>query len=76
MQKVFPRNQYAKISQYFPVNDKKKLPCGHVNHDKLFQFRPLLDSVVDAIKIEYRPAQNVAINEAMIPFKRRLSLKQ
>ena len=77
VQKIFPRNRYAKISQYLHVNDKRKeLPRGHANHDKLFKVGPLLDSVVDAIKSEYRPTKNVAVDEAMIPFKGRLSLKQ
>ena len=77
VQKIFPRNRYAKISRYLHVNDKRKeLPRGHANHDKLFKVRPLLDSVVDAIKSEYRPTKNVAVDEAMIPFKGRLSLKQ
>ena len=47
-----------------------------MNYDKLFKVRPRLDSVVDVIKSKYRPTQNVAIDEAMIPFKGRLSLKQ
>ena len=38
--------------------------------------QPLLDSVVESIKSEYRPSKNVSIDEAMIPFKGRLSLKQ
>ena len=77
MQKIFPRNRFAKISQYLHLNDKRReLPRGHANHDKLFKVRPLLDSVVEAIKSEYRPSKNVSIDEAMIPFKGRLSLKQ
>ena len=77
VQKIFPRNRFAKISQYLHLNDKRReLPRGHANHDKLFKVRPLLDSVVEAIKSEYRPSKNVSIDEAMIPFKGRLSLKQ
>ena len=74
---IFPRNRFAKISQYLHLNDKRReLPRGHANHNKLFKVRPLLDSVVEAIKSEYRPSKNVSIDEAMIPFKGRLSLKQ
>ena len=77
VQKIFPRNRFAKISQYLHLNDKRReLPHGHTNHDKLFKVRPLLDSVVEAIKSEYRPSKNVSIDEAMIPFKGRLALKQ
>ena len=77
VQKIFPRNRFAKISQYLHLNDKRReLPCGHANHDKLFKVRPFLDSIVEAVKSEYRPSKNVLIDEAMIPFKGRLSLKQ
>ena len=77
VQKIFPRNRFAKISQYLHLNDKRReLPHGHANHDKLFKVRPLLDSVVEAIKSEYRPSKNVSIDEAMIPFKGRLAFKQ
>ena len=77
VQKIFPRNRFAKISQYLHPNDKRReLPRGHANHDKLFKARPILDSIVEAVKSEYRLSKNVSIDEAMIPFKGRLSLKQ
>ena len=64
VQKIFPRNHFAKISQYLHLNDKRReLPREHANHDKLFKVRPLLDSVVEAIKSEYRPSKNVSIDE-------------
>ena len=77
VQKIFPRNRFAKISQYLHLNNKRReLPRGHANHDKLFKVQPILDSIVEAVKSEYRPSKNVSIDEAMIPFKGRLSLKQ
>ena len=77
IQKIFPRNRFAKISQYLHLNDKsRELPRGDANHDKLFKVRPVLDSVVSLIRSEYRPQKNLAIDEAMIPFKGRLGMKQ
>lgn len=77
IQKVFSRNRFKKISQYLHLNDKNRdLPRGNANHDKLFKVRPLLDSVVSSIRSEYRPKKNVSIDEAMIPFKGRLGMKQ
>ena len=77
IQKVFSRNRFKKVSQYLHVNDKnRELPRGDANHDKLYKVRPLLDSVVSSIRSEYRPTKNVSINEAMIPFKGRLGIKQ
>ena len=64
-------------TQYLHLNDKsKELPRGDANHDKLFKVRPLLDAVVVVIKSEYLPSKSVSINEAMIPFKGRLGMKQ
>ena len=77
IQKIFPRNRFAKISQYLHLNDKsRELPRGDANHDKLFKVRLILDSVVSSIRSEYRPQKNLAIDEAMIPFKGRLGMKQ
>ena len=77
VQKILPRNRFAKISLYLHLNDKRReLPRGHANREKLFKVRPILDSIVEAMKSEYRPSKNVSIDEAMIPFKGRLSLKQ
>ena len=77
VQKVFSRNRFMKISQYLHLNDKsKELPRGDANHDKLFKVRPLLDAVVVSIKSEYLPSKCVSIDEAMIPFKGRLGMKQ
>lgn len=73
----FGIKQLPDIYSYLHLNDKrKKLPRGHADHDKLFKVRPLLDSVVNAIKSEYAPTKNAAIDEPMIPFKGRLSVKQ
>lgn len=77
VQKIFSRNRFMKISQYLHLNDKsRELPRGDANHDKLFKVRPLLDSVVFSIKSEYWPTKCVSIDEAMIPFKGRLGMKQ
>ena len=77
IQKVFSRNRFKKVSQYLHVNDKnRELPRGDANHDKLYKVRPLLDSVVSSIRSEYRPTKNLSIDEAMIPFKGRLRIKQ
>ena len=54
MPKIFPMSQYAKISQYLHLNDKRKeLPRGHADHNKLFSVRPLLDLVVGTLEIDW-----------------------
>ena len=77
IQKVFSRNRFKKVSQYLHVNDKnRELPRDDANHDKLYKVRPLLDFVVSSIRSECIPTKNLSIDEAMIPFKGRLGIKQ
>ena len=77
VQKVLSRNRFMKISQYLHLNDKsKELPHGDTNHDKLVKVRPLLDAVVVSIKSEYFLSKCISIDEAIVPFKGRLGMKQ
>ena len=77
VQKVLSRNRFMKFSQYLHLNDKsKELPHGDTNHDKLVKVRPLLDAVVVSIKSEYLLSKCISIDEAIVPFKGRLGMKQ
>jgi len=77
VQKVMPRNRFDKLLQYLHVNDSTKaLPREHLQHDKLFKIRPILDRVLEACQSEYRPTKNVSVDEAMVKFKGRLGMKQ
>ena len=77
VQKIFSRNMFVQISQHFNLNDtSKEFPDGDANHAKLFKVHPLLDSVVALIKSKYCRTKCISIDEAMIPFKGRLGMKQ
>ena len=52
------------------------MPREDANYDKLFKVRPLLDAITKQFCEVYNPAQNLSIDEAMIAFKGRLSIKQ
>ena len=58
------------------ANSNSQVPPGEPGHDKLFKVRPFLDLILPTFVSEYIPYQAVTIDEAMIPFKRRLALKQ
>lgn len=49
---------------------------GQENYDKLYKVRPLLDSLSETYKKHYLPGQFQAIDESMIKFKGRSSMKQ
>ena len=77
VKRVKARNRFDKLNQYLHLNNKEKfVPRGQPNHDKLFKVRPFLDAVVKNIHEEYRPKQNLFVDEAMAGFKGQLSMKQ
>lgn len=52
------------------------LPKSHPNHDKLHKVRPLVEKLNQIIKTAYRYSNITSIDESMIKFKGRSSLKQ
>ena len=58
------------------ANSDDQVPAGSPGHDKLFKVRRLLDLVLPKFQSEYTLHAPVTIDEAMIPFKGRLSFKQ
>ena len=52
------------------------IPCGNPGYDKLYKIRPLLDIVESNSQAAYSPHQQIAIDEAMVLFKGRSSMKQ
>jgi len=72
-----PRNRFNKLQQYLHLNNNENaIPRGQPNHNKLFKVRPFLEAVLKACCEEYRPRQNLAVDEAMVAFKGQLSMKQ
>ena len=69
--------RFETITQYLHVNDNSKMPArGIPGFDKLFKVRPFLESIRANFLFQYVPHKEVAIDEAMIKFKGRSSLKQ
>ncbi|XP_032371499.1 piggyBac transposable element-derived protein 4 [Etheostoma spectabile] len=71
---VMSRDRYRAISWNIHMsdpekdgeNDRKK---GTPDHDRLFQLKPLLDTIKNACLSFYHPRQNLAINERMVAAK-------
>ena len=53
-----------------------QVPAGQPGYDRLYKVRGLLDIVTPLFESEYSLHEQVSIDEAMIPFKGRLSFKQ
>ena len=75
--KVMPRNRFLDINRYLHLNDNSKMPARESpDVDKLFKLRPFLESLQANFTRCYNPHKEQAIDEAMIKYKGRTSLKQ
>ena len=71
------RNRFFDIHRYlhFVNNDTLAAP-GSATYDKLGKIRPLINMITSHFASVYKPGRDVSIDEAMVPFKGRSSLKQ
>ena len=72
-----PRQRYRDISRYLHFVDNNHLsPRGDPSYDRLGKIRPLIEHISDRFETVYHPSKHVAVDEAMIKFQGRSSLKQ
>ncbi|XP_068084847.1 piggyBac transposable element-derived protein 2-like [Anabrus simplex] len=73
---VMSRNRFDKLRSYFHVNDNSRMKARtDPDYDKLFKVRPFVDKIRENFgKIE--PEEHNVVDELIIPFKGRSSLKQ
>ncbi|XP_051170109.1 piggyBac transposable element-derived protein 4-like [Leptopilina boulardi] len=76
--KIMPRDTFRKITEILHINDNNNnnLPKTQPNYDKLFKLRPLIDHLHEKIKVLYTPSKTLSVDESMLKFKGRSSLKQ
>ena len=74
---VFPANRFNHLlaSIHFSDNSNAK-PRGHPEYDKLYKIRPVMESIFQKCLFLYNPHRENSIDEAMVGFKGRSSLKQ
>lgn len=72
-----PLTRFSWILGNLHVNDNNLTPrrTDH-NYDKLYKIRPYINKIRESFKNNYYPTQNIAIDESMVKFKERSSLKQ
>ncbi|GBP91012.1 PiggyBac transposable element-derived protein 4 [Eumeta japonica] len=77
MTKAFPIVRFKKISENLHLNDNEKVPTRESqNFDKLYKVRPLIDSLNIIFQKETANSSIQSIDECMVKFKGRSSLKQ
>ena len=75
--KSMPRDRFKAILRYLHLNDNSQMPARNdANFDKLYKVRPLLEAIKENTQKAYYPHQQLAIDEAMVLFKGRSSIKQ
>ncbi|KAG8269740.1 hypothetical protein J6590_108806 [Homalodisca vitripennis] len=75
--KLMSLKRFLKILRFLHLNDNEKLPDkGSPDFDKLFKIRPLLDYVNNKCQTMFQPSRNLSVDESMIGFKGRNTMKQ
>lgn len=74
---VMPVKRFKKILQCLHLNDNAQQPAKTSdNYDKLYKLRPLLDLINHACQTNAKDSSSQSIDESMILFKGRSSMKQ
>ncbi|XP_066581313.1 piggyBac transposable element-derived protein 4-like [Prorops nasuta] len=77
MQSLMPVVRFGFILGNLHISDNRTEPKkGKPNYDKLYKLRPLLNSLEKNFKTYWKPSKYQSIDESMIKFKGRSSLKQ
>lgn len=72
-----PRDRFFEISRYLHfVDNSEILARNHSNYDRIWKVRAIVNMVSEIFLHNYNPHMHNAVDEAMIPFKGRSSLKQ
>ncbi|XP_058810396.1 piggyBac transposable element-derived protein 4-like [Phymastichus coffea] len=70
-------NRFGFFLSHLHINDNSKEPAkGDPEYDKLYKLRPLLDTLSETFRECWKPSHHQAIDESMMKFKERSSMKQ
>ncbi len=71
------RDRFMEISRYLHFADNSTLaPRGSPRYDRLAKVRPVLEHLKTRFSVVYTPGQDLSVDEAMIKFQGRSSMKQ
>lgn len=75
--KLMPVKRFSFLLSHLHLNDNSLMPLpNHPNFDKLYKLRPFIDFLSQSFIDCYKPHRNVAVDESMVKFKGRSSMKQ
>ena len=71
------RNRFQDLTRYLHFANSSTLPeRGQSGHDRLGKVRPIINALQERFLLNYSPNRDQAVDEAMLPFQGRSSLKQ
>ena len=72
-----PLTRFEQIYRFLHLcNSERKIAPGNLGYDYLFKVRNLLDLLFPRFLSQYTTHEEQSVDEAMIPFKGRLGIKQ
>ena len=73
----FPRTRFFRILRQLHFNDNSlAIPRGQPGYDRAYKVRPIIDNIREKCLTLYKPHKENAVDEAMVKFKGRSTLKQ
>lgn len=74
---IFPRSRFWQLWSNLHLVDITKAPNrSDQSYDRLYKLRPLLTILGDAFRAAHLLSQQISVDEAMVKFKGRSSIKQ
>jgi len=74
---VMKCKRFKKLLENIHCNSNEtKTPRDHAEYDKLHKIRPFIETVLRNCKGNYEPSSFLSVEESIIPFKGRSSMKQ
>jgi len=74
---LITKTSFKKLTENIHCNDNTKaVPGGDAGYDRLHKPRPVIDVLNSRLKEVYVPSGVMAVDESMVPFKGRSSMKQ
>ena len=70
---VMSRHRFEAITRYFHSFNRKAIPRG--NTDRLILVRTLMEYFQERFQRAYTPERNISLDEGLMPYKGRLSIK-
>jgi len=70
------KTRFKKLTENIHCNDNTKaVPRGEAGYDRLHKLRPVIDALNSRLKEVYIPSSVMAVDESIVPFKGRSSMK-